>query len=246
MKMSFVLNVSNANSSSRPEEFSPKDIEVIVHNKEQNWFKRAHVGKLLGVVNIRRSAAKLADEDQKTRDSLRAGEGVHIMNPPREDAQDHDIFISVTGTFYVTINSRKDKGKTLKKHILKDIVPRGFDARIEEIQGQHQQAIEEKDNRIQALEFTNEEHQQKILRLNEEIDDLIKNRHVARRRYFDNVLCFIKKKAKIPYHITLFSVNIDSLKNIRDVLNFVTQTWKRLARVKTQMLFIDGTYSREK
>ena len=27
-------------------------------------------------------------------------------------------------------------------------------------------AIEEKDNQIQALEFTNEKHQQKILRLN--------------------------------------------------------------------------------
>ena len=35
-----------------------------------------------------------------------------------------------------------------------------------------------------------------MLRLNEEIDDLIKNRHVARRRYFDNVLCFIKKNSK--------------------------------------------------
>ena len=45
----------------------------------------------------------------------------------------------------------------------------------------HQQPIEEKDNQIQA-------HQQKILRLNEETDDLMKNRHVASRGYFDNVL----------------------------------------------------------
>ena len=36
-----------------------------------------------------------------------------------------------------------------------------------------QQAIEEKDNQIKDLEFTNEKHQQKILRLNKEIDDLI-------------------------------------------------------------------------
>ena len=44
------------------------------------------------------------------------------------------------------------------------------------IQEDHQQAIEEK-------------NQPKILRLNKEIDDLIKNRHVARRRgCFDNVL----------------------------------------------------------
>ena len=36
-------------------------------------------------------------------------------------------------------------GKALKKHILKDIVSRGFDARIEEIQEKHRQAIKEKD-----------------------------------------------------------------------------------------------------
>ena len=60
------------------------------------------------------------------------------MDPPKEDAQGEDIFISLTGTLYVIVNSRKDKGKALKEHILKDIVPCGFDARIEEIQGKHQ------------------------------------------------------------------------------------------------------------
>ena len=64
--------------------------------------------------------------------------------------------------------------------------------------------IEEKDNQMQGLEHTNERHQQKILKLNEEIDDLIKNRHVARRGCFDNVLCFIKKNSKEahPYYVT--------------------------------------------
>ena len=64
-------------------------------------------------------------------------------------------------------------------------------------------AIEEEDTTIilltddlRALEFTNEKHQQKILSLNKEIEDLIKNRQVARRGYFDNVLCFIKKNSK--------------------------------------------------
>ena len=50
-------------------------------------------------------------------------------------------------------------------------------------------AIEEKDNQIQA-------HEQKILRLNEEIDDSIRNRLVGRRGSFDNVLYFIKKNSK--------------------------------------------------
>ena len=62
----------------------------------------------------------------------------------------------------VIVISRKCKGRALKGHILKDMLPRGFDARIEEIQGMHQQAIEEKDaalthydNQIQAIQYEN-------------------------------------------------------------------------------------------
>ena len=64
-------------------------------------------------------------------------------------------------------------------------------------------AIEEDDNQIQALVYTIEKHQQKILTLNKEIDDLIANRHVAFRGCFDNVLCFIKKNSGevYPYYI---------------------------------------------
>ena len=123
IKMSSLLNVSNV--SSKSEEFSLKDIEVFVDSGEQNWFKQAHVGKFSGLVNIHRSTAKLADKNQKTRTFLQGEGGCHIVTPPREDAQDHDIFISRTGALYVTVNSRKDKGKALKKHILKDIVPSG-------------------------------------------------------------------------------------------------------------------------
>ena len=41
------------------------------------------------------------------------------------------------------------------------------------------------------------------MRLNNEIDDLIANRHVARRGCVDNVLCFIKKNSRKvhPYYI---------------------------------------------
>ena len=63
------------------------------------------------------------------------------------------------------------------------------------IKEEHQQAIKEKDNQIQA-------HQLEILK-NKEIVDLIKNRHVPRRGYFDNVLCFIKKNSEEvhPYYV---------------------------------------------
>ena len=51
------------------------DIEVLVDSNEENWFKRAHVGKFLGLVNINRSTAKLADEDKKTRAFFQARRG---------------------------------------------------------------------------------------------------------------------------------------------------------------------------
>ena len=67
----------------------------------------------------------------------------------------------------------------------------------------HQQAIEEKDNQIEALAFSKEEHQQQILRPNENINDLIANRCVAHRGCFDNVLCLIKKNGREvhPYYV---------------------------------------------
>ena len=85
--------------------------------------------------------------------------GCHIMKP-REDVQNHDIFISLTDALDVVVNSRKDKGKALKKHILKDIAPRGSDVRIEEIQEKHKRAIEEKDATIALLndDLKNREH----------------------------------------------------------------------------------------
>ena len=44
---STLLNVPNMSNKSK--EFSLKDIEVLVDSEEQNWFKRAYVGKYLGL-----------------------------------------------------------------------------------------------------------------------------------------------------------------------------------------------------
>ena len=63
---------------------------------------------------------------------------------------------------YTTINSKKDKGKVLKKLILKDIVRRGFDTRIEEIQEKHRQANEEKDAAIALLNDNRKNHDNQI------------------------------------------------------------------------------------
>ena len=99
-KMSSLLNVSN--DSRKPEEFSLKDIEVLADNKEQNWFKTAHIGRHLGIARIITSTSNLSEEYKRSRAFLQAEGGIRSMDPPREDAQDHDI---LTGALYVTANS---------------------------------------------------------------------------------------------------------------------------------------------
>ena len=160
--MSSLLNVSN--DSSKPEEFRLKDIEVFVDSVEQNWFKRTHVGKFLGIEDIWTSLNGHEKCEILTREELipnRRGWSAG-WSGPKDQQNKADKFFSFFGVMYVIVNSKKEKGKVLKEHILKDLIPRGFDAKIEDLT-----------NRVQALEFTNEEERQAHQQAIEEKDATI-------------------------------------------------------------------------
>ena len=91
--------------------------------------------------------------------------------------------------YKLVFGSQQPRAKAFRKRCWNVLFPHVRQQLTNKIQEVHQQAITD--------------HQQKILRLNEEIDDLIKNRHVARRGCFDNVLCFIKKNSAevYPYYV---------------------------------------------
>ena len=74
---------------------------------------------------------------------------------PKDQQNKTDKFLSVYRVMYVIVNSRKDKGKTLREHILKDIVPRGFDARIAAIPEDHQLVMTDRENQIRAIQHEN-------------------------------------------------------------------------------------------
>ena len=155
----------------------------------------------------------------------------------------YDIYTNEEGMYELLFSSQQPKAKAFRKHCCNVLFPHVRQQLTNKLQEEHQQAITDHDNQIQAFEFANKERQQEILRINEEINNLIANRHVARRGCFDKMLFFIKKKAEKFTHTTLFAVNIDSLKNISDDLNFVTQAWMWLINVTIQMLFIGETGS---
>ena len=127
----------------KSQEFSIKDIEVFVDSEEQNWFKRAHVRKFLGLENIRTSLNDLDKCEMLIRPELVPTRRSTSPWPGPKDQQNKtEKFLSAFGVMQVIVNSKKDKVKALKEHILKDLVSRGLDARIEEIQEKHRLAIE--------------------------------------------------------------------------------------------------------
>ena len=104
------------NASSEPEEFSPKDIEVLVDSEEQKWFMRAHVGKSLVIENIWTSLNDLDKCGMLTRQELVPTPRTTLPWPGPKDQQNKtDKFL---GVMYAVVNSQKDKGKALKEHIL--------------------------------------------------------------------------------------------------------------------------------
>ena len=200
------------------EEFILGDIEKLVDEQNHPWFKRAHVGKYLDLPQIYKSVEKLDECEMCTRNDFEPTQSTTLVN---HKGQPSDIFLSLTGVLYVIVNSRKDRGKELKHHILTDIIPRGFNNKIKELQENHHLAIEEKDAALALLndDLTEAQEHSKQLELNNtglqgeittyqaqlqvahiENIDLIENRHVPRSGDIDTVLIAIEKNADTNEH----------------------------------------------
>ena len=63
----------------------------------------------------------------------------------------------------------KNKRKVLTELILKGIVPSGLNAKIEEIQEEHQQAIQQGNNQIEGIKFENVRLQDEMQAKDQEI-----------------------------------------------------------------------------
>ena len=92
--------------------------------------------------------------------------------------QDDAILLKESGIYCFLLRCKMSKAKFFMESVVETVLPR----EVRKLAS----AIEEKDTTItlltddlRALEFTNEKHQQKILRRNKEIDGLIKNRNVT-------------------------------------------------------------------
>ena len=112
------------------------------------------------------------------------------------------VLLKEPALYCFLLRCKRDEAELFMEWAVETVLPREV-RKLATVIEEKDAALAHRDNQIQVLEFRNKEHQQEILRLNEEIDDLITNRHVARRRCFDNVLCFIKKYSREvhPYYV---------------------------------------------
>ena len=178
---------------------SIEDIEVLIDCDNKPWFKRAHVGAFLGLEDIRTSVRNLEGDEFCTREQLGGRHSMPGWSGPKEQQNKTDVFLSVYGVMHVIINTRKERGKELKEFILKDIIPRGLNEKIKQLQEDHQLAITDRDNKIQAIQYEIREKDQQIERCENMIQDLIE-RHVPRRGDIDTVLSLIDKQCENEPH----------------------------------------------
>ena len=158
-------------------------IETLFDEQKQPLFKRADLEKYLGIEKIKNNFKDFLSHYACARSKI-AGACLTGLLGRTKNPRDE-----------IVVQSKKPKAVALVKWLPK----KGVEKKHEE----HWLAITDRDNQIQAPEFRNETHHQKILRLNEGNDDLIANRHIARRGHFENVLCFSKKNNEEahPYYV---------------------------------------------
>ena len=113
--------------------------------------------------------------------------------------------MSLTATLYIVMRCDKYEAISVRKWLIEEIMPRGFNKIIESSNRQHQLAIDkkyeehqlmiaDKDQQHQLLIADKDyQHQLLIADKDDEIRDLVQNRHVPRIGEHDNILCAIEK-----------------------------------------------------
>ena len=188
-------------------------IEVLSDANDAPHFKRADLGRFLGIVDIKTSMRNL-NVATKSRSEIVA-EGEYTILSLGKSKNSHDAFVDLEAALEIVVRSKKPKAIELVKWLTR----KGVEKVAEEHQkaiAEKQRAIDEKDMQIalldddltesqkhaRQLEYSNTGLQgeirakdQEIGRRRKEVQDLIANRHVPRRWSIDTILCFVDKKS---------------------------------------------------
>ena len=126
-----------------------------------------------------------------------------------EDSQKFDIYTNEEGMYELLFSSQQPKAKEFRKHCCNLMFPHVHQQLTNKMEDDHQQAIKEKDvalaqcdNQIRAIQHENvalqaqrDVYQAKLQRCQDQIRDLVINRHVPRENDpgKDNIVMIIEK-----------------------------------------------------
>ena len=126
-----------------------------------------------------------------------------------EDSQKFDIYTNEEGMYELLFSSQQPKAKEFRKHCCNLMFPHVHQQLTNKMEDDHQQAIKEKDvalaqcdNQIRAIQHENvalqaqrDVYQAKLQRCQDQIRDLVNNRHVPRGNDpgKDNIVMIIEK-----------------------------------------------------
>ena len=114
-------------------------IETLFDEQNQSWFKRADLGRYLGIVKVKNSMHIPSHFMCKRQDI----KGVWPQAPIGKRKNPHDVLVNLDGAIYIAANSKKEKAAALTSWLVK----KG----VEKLQEEHQIQTEEKDAAIALL-----------------------------------------------------------------------------------------------
>ena len=135
-------------------------IETVFDDQNQPWFKRADLGRYLGIVKVKNSMHILPHFMCKRQDI----KGVWSTVPLGKRKNPHDVFVNLDGAIYTATNSKKEKAAALISWLVK----KG----VEKLQDEHQIQIEGKDAAIAVLNDDLDAEQHKVQDVGKQLVDL--------------------------------------------------------------------------
>ena len=131
-----------------------------------------------------------------------------LLNWPSDSRKD-DYYINEEGMYELVFSSQQQKAKAFRKYCCNEMFPHIKQQLKDKLVEEHhrrttrlQQAVEERDNRIQAIEYENvglqgeiTAYQAQLQVSQNRIEDLVANRHVPRSGAIDTVLVVVEKNA---------------------------------------------------
>ena len=148
--------------------------------RSREVFRALEYGKTTKAADIVKNLCSRENYAQKYQLTELVSE-TNFMDWPRGSRKD-DYYVNEEMMYELLFSSQQPKAKAFRKHCCNVMFPQIRHQLSDKL---HAMEIEDLTNHVEALEFTNEEerqaHQHQILRVSEEINNLIANRHVARR-----------------------------------------------------------------